>query len=326
MSLITRIAKGNKLTIAEMDGNLEYLQANGFVDGEYTQTGGNIEIRSRIQSTGEVIAEELEFSEIETDALVANTYTDIEPTGGSGTGLVVTVEVSGESTPTIAQVTVTAGGTGYQPGDVVSIATSELGANPSTESTTVILESSDLSAENQQRILITPTGIFLPDLPTSDPSVEGQLWNDSGSLKIDSNLSNPLKSAEVTLTKAQINDLHNTTVSFPASQLGVAANEHYKIIIELTEIRTNPDRTGFGQGGARPGFTMAYNNTPLCTIPYASFAPSESNIVSFRPTPIDSIISTVTNAPLTFATSEAITNGGADAEIKIKIFFYTFVP
>jgi len=143
---------------------------------------------------------------------------------------------------------------------------------------------------------------------------------------IDSNLSNPLKSAEVTLTKAQINDLHNTTVSFPASQLGVAANEHYKIIIELTEIRTNPDGTGFGQGGSRPGFTMAYNNTPLCTIPFSSFAPFTFNIVSFRPTPIDSIISTVTNAPLTFATSEAITNGGADAEIKIKIFFYTFVP
>ncbi len=38
MSLITRTGKRSRLTIAEMDGNLEYLESNGFVDGEYVQS------------------------------------------------------------------------------------------------------------------------------------------------------------------------------------------------------------------------------------------------------------------------------------------------
>ena len=197
MAITTRTAKGSKLSIAEMDGNLTTLNNQSFKDGVYSITSGSrtdsitalasgsIEIKSIIPSIGEVIAETLEFSPTEfEDEIVGATYTGIEPTGGIGTGLVVTVVVAPLPSPNISSVTVTDGGTGYQPGDVVSIATSELGADPSTESTTVTLRSRDLFAEYQQRILMTPTGISMPDLPIEDPGVEGQLWNDSNTLKI----------------------------------------------------------------------------------------------------------------------------------------------
>lgn len=200
MAITTRTAKGSKLTIAEMDGNLTTLNNQSFKDGVYSITSGSrtdsitalasgsIEIKSIIPSTGEVTADALEFAPagFETDTIVAGTYTDIQPTGGSGTGLVVTVVVSEELEATIRSVTVTAGGSGYQPGDVVSIDTSELGADPSTESTSVTLTVTNLSATNQQRILMTPTGIFMPDLPTSDPSVAGQLYTSDGALTVSS--------------------------------------------------------------------------------------------------------------------------------------------
>ena len=189
MSLITRTGKGSKLTIEEMDGNINTLASASLVDGVYTITSGSrtdsitalasgsIEIKSIIPTTGEVIVETLEFDPLTfKDAIVPGKYVEVQPTGGSGTGLVVTVTV--DLKPAIESVEVTDGGTGYQPEDVVSIATSELGANPSTESTTATLYSKELSAESQQRILMTPTGISMPDLPERDPEVEGQLWVD----------------------------------------------------------------------------------------------------------------------------------------------------
>ena len=206
MAITTRTAKGSKLSIAEMDGNLTTLNNQSFKDGVYSITSGSrtdsitalasgsIEIKSIIPSTGAVIAETLEFSpkEFETDTIVAGTYVGVQPTGGDGgTGLTVTVVVAPLPSPNISSVTVTAGGTGYQPDDVLSIATSELGADPSTESTTVTLRSRDLFAEYQQRILMTPTGISMPDLPGEDPGVEGQLWNDSNTLKVSAGLVQP---------------------------------------------------------------------------------------------------------------------------------------
>ena len=195
MAITTRTAKGSKLSIAEMDSNLTTLNNQSFKDGVYTITSGSrtdsitalasgsIEIKSII-STGEVIVEYLEFEPFEyfTDAIVPGTYVEVQPTGGSGTGLVVTVTV--DLKPAIESVEVTDGGTGYQSGDIVKIDTSELGANPSTESTTATLGSRDLSAESQQRILMTPTGISMPDLPIEDPRVEGQLWKDRSTLKV----------------------------------------------------------------------------------------------------------------------------------------------
>jgi len=195
MAIVTRTAKGSKLTIAEMDGNLTTLNNQSFKDGVYTITSGsrtdsitalasgNIEIKSLLAGDGSVTAKTLTFSptSFEEDIIVAGTYPGVQPTGGSGTGLTVTVVVvSGDLGVIIQSVTVTDGGTGYESGDTVSIATSELGADPSTEDpTTYELKAEDLNLTQQQRILMTPTGIFMPDIPTSDPQVAGQLWVDN---------------------------------------------------------------------------------------------------------------------------------------------------
>lgn len=200
MAIVTRTGKGSKLTIAEMDGNLNTLASASLVDGVYTITSGSrtdsiaalasgsIEIKSLLAGDGSVTTETLSFlpPSFETDTIVAGTYTGVQPSGGSGTGLTVTVVVSGEIEVTIQSVTVTDGGTGYESSDTVSIATSELGADPSTESTTVELTAEDLNLTQQQRILMTPIGIFMPDLPTSDPSVAGQLYTSEGTLTVSS--------------------------------------------------------------------------------------------------------------------------------------------
>jgi len=196
MAIVTRTGKGSKLTIAEMDGNINTLASASLVDGVYTITSGSrtdsitalasgsIEIKSFSAGDGSVTAETLAFSptSFEEDIIVADTYTGIQPTGGVGTGLTVTVVVN--PLLVITSVTITAGGTGYKVGNEISIATSELGADPSNESTTYTLTDGDLNLDQQQRILMTPTGISMPDLPTSDPRVAGQLYNATGALKI----------------------------------------------------------------------------------------------------------------------------------------------
>ena len=199
MAIVTRTGKGSKLTIAEMDGNLNTLASASLVDGVYTITSGSrtdsitalasgsIEIKSFSAGDGSVTAETLTFSPTEfDDTIVEGTYTGVQPTGGNGTGLTVTVVVN--ALLNIQSVTVTAGGSGYESGDVVSIATSALGADPSTESTTTTLGTGQLNLDQQQRILMTPTGISMPDLPTSDPSVAGQLYNALGTLTVSSGL------------------------------------------------------------------------------------------------------------------------------------------
>jgi len=199
MAIVTRTGKGSKLTIDEMDGNINTLASASLVDGVYTITSGSrtdsitalasgsVEIKSFLAGDGSVTSFDLYFSPttFETDTIVVGTYTGIQPTGGSGTGLTVTVLVTDRGGgPEIASVTVTAGGSGCEIEDIVSIATSELGADPSTESAEARLKADQLNSGQQQRILMTPTGISMPDLPEEDPSVAGQLWNASGGLKI----------------------------------------------------------------------------------------------------------------------------------------------
>lgn len=193
MAIVTRTGKGSKLTIAEMDGNINTLASASFVDGVYTITSGSrtdsitalasgsLEIKTIIPSTGEVITDDLvglaSPTAFETDTIVVGNYIGVQPTGGSGTGLTVNIRIVDKGAgPYISSIAVTDGGTGYVAGDAVFIATSEMGADPSTESTAIELSAEVISADSQQRILMTPTGISMPDLPTADPGVAGQLW------------------------------------------------------------------------------------------------------------------------------------------------------
>jgi hypothetical protein len=189
-----------------MDGNLTTLDNQSFKDGVYTITSGSrtdsitalasgsIEVKSIIPSTGTIITELLgelaSPTTFETDTIVIGNYTGVEPIGGSGTGLSVSVRVQSvpplEGVPTITGITLENGGTGYLPGDKVQILTSALGADPSTESTEIEFSAEDISPTPQQRLLMTPTGISLPDLPTEDPGIAGQLWygSESGALYV----------------------------------------------------------------------------------------------------------------------------------------------
>jgi hypothetical protein len=94
MPLITRQEKGTKLTIQDMDGNLTYLQSNGFVDGEYSQT---------LIGTGEIIGtigDTIQFSN-PIDSGTVGTYTVSPTTDGSGTGAqfeLVVIEARGAFT------------------------------------------------------------------------------------------------------------------------------------------------------------------------------------------------------------------------------------
>jgi hypothetical protein len=139
MSLITREEKGSKLTIAEMDGNLTYLESNGFVDGEYSRT---------TQGTGAVLQMQPQGALDSAEGI----YENISPTSGSGTGLIVDVEIAsggrgglaayfsivdveiidGERGGKFAEYIIVDGGSGYAVGDTVSIQNTDIGGTTGT--------------------------------------------------------------------------------------------------------------------------------------------------------------------------------------------------
>ena len=237
MAIVTRTAKGSKLTIAEMDGNLTYLESNGFVDGVYSQT---------VIGTGEIIgtfSDTIEFND-PLDSGTVGTYTVSPTTDGSGTGaqfeLVVIFE---KGAPTVDRSTssVLNGGSGYAVGDTLTVDLMDLGGNmgetvvftllaggvddTKTSTITVTEDAINLStttisltgsiesdssittvgniAANQgtftsgvatslidvEQLLVLNLGggdtvVKFTNLPNTDPVKLGQLWNDSGSLKI----------------------------------------------------------------------------------------------------------------------------------------------
>jgi len=229
MSLVTREEKGSKLTIAEMDGNLTYLESNGFVDGVYSQT---------VIGIGAIVGEfggTIFFSNpIETGAI--GTYT-VTPTSGSGTGaqFELVVQEGGRGFIISANTsTIISGGSGYAEGDTLVVACSELGGTTgtviftlnegsvdATTTSTITVTNSNITFEtttlnitgsiqttgniaaNQgtftsgvatslidvEQLLVLNLGggdtvVKFTNLPNTDPVKLGQLWNDSGSLKI----------------------------------------------------------------------------------------------------------------------------------------------
>jgi hypothetical protein len=237
MSLITRTAKGSKLTIAEMDGNLEFLASSSFQDGVYSQTV--IGIGDIIGTIGDTI----EFSN-PLDSGTAGTYIVSPTTDGSGTGAqfeLVVFESRGAFAIDGSLSAVLNGGSGYAVGDTLTVDLMDLGGNDGetvefglldggvnetkTSTITVTEDEINLSSTtltvtgaveffegisvagnltttknisanqgnftnqvtcNQLSVanLSSDTVINFANLKTFDPVVLGQLWNDSGSLKI----------------------------------------------------------------------------------------------------------------------------------------------
>jgi hypothetical protein len=211
MSLTTREGKGSKLTIQEMDGNLTYLQANGFVDGQYTRIEPSLGIiEGEIDDT--ITYDPKPFSNAST-----GTYT-VTPTTLTGEGAGAEFElVVEEREPNTFRFSIDSfvidGGFGYAVGDTLTVPYSEIGGVsvfPSDVVTFTLQEGSisgpvetyvnvsdgNLSVDTVSTSALTVKGevitsaltaqteVFFPGLPTEDPVNLGQLWNDSGSLKI----------------------------------------------------------------------------------------------------------------------------------------------
>jgi len=203
MPLITRQEKGTKLTIQDMDGNLTYLQSNGFVDGEYLQT---------VIGTGEIIGtigDTIQFSN-PIDSGTVGTYTVSPTTDGSGTGAQFKLVVDESRGAFIIDGNLSSvlnGGSGYAVGDTLTVDLTDLGGNmgrtavftllaggvDDTKTSTITvtedeinLSTTTISVTGSLIIsnIFSSTSINFGNLPTTDPRVSGQLWNDSGSLKI----------------------------------------------------------------------------------------------------------------------------------------------
>ena len=231
MPLITREGKGSKLTIAEMDGNLEYLASSSFQDGVYSQT---------VEGTGEIIGtigDTIQFSS-PIDSGTVGTYAVSPTTDGLGTGAefeLVVDESRGSFIIDVDASSVLNGGLGYAVGDTLTVDLIDLGGNmgetvvftllaggvDSAKTSIITVTEEDIAlfatninitgslesngsittvgnisgnnviATNQiqgQSLIISnifsSTSINFGNLPTTDPVVLGQLWNDSGSLKI----------------------------------------------------------------------------------------------------------------------------------------------
>lgn len=179
----------------------------GFDDGVFSITDstnsstitvndGSITLNNK-SGTGSITTDTLSFSPtsfgFRGQEPAVGVYTNVEPqTLGSGTGAKLTVTVVesvGDGMTiggviTISGVTVTNGGENYSSNDTLTILTSQLGGSGGVPSlSTVTLSTDDLDLV-EQTMVITRSGISMPNLPTTDPLVSGALYNSEGTLKI----------------------------------------------------------------------------------------------------------------------------------------------
>ena len=136
-----------------------------FVDGEYSQG---------TEGTGAV----LEMSPQISSGAVIGLYTNISPTGGSGTGLVVDVEIIEDRGVVIASFTIVNGGTGYQVLDEVTIPISEVGGT--TGEIMIQLLESQVDESSISSIRVTPDEIIL----------DSDQISITGNVIVDGNISN----------------------------------------------------------------------------------------------------------------------------------------
>lgn len=155
-----------------------------------TVSGSSLTLEST-SGNGTITSETLLFSPLSFEAgqqPAAGTYTNVIPsTDGSGSGAKLTVVVAeGDRGTFIDRVTVTDGGLAYGIGDTLAISTEQLGGSEGevnyTEAT--LKESNISSPLLEQSIIMTPAGISMPNLPTSDPGIVGLLWNNKGFLGV----------------------------------------------------------------------------------------------------------------------------------------------
>jgi hypothetical protein len=120
-----------------------------------TGTGVSLDVVTSTANGKLIVTSDDLFSEITTNPVNAGaaTYTGVALTGGTGTGAVATVVVTGTTAPTITGITVTTTGSGYVATDVLTIAAGALGTGQ-------LITGDDILAETAATPIGTVTGPF----------------------------------------------------------------------------------------------------------------------------------------------------------------------
>lgn len=181
MPLITRQEKGSKLTIQEMDGNLTYLESNGFIDGTYEQSK---------TGTGAIIDLTVLSSPLFTDG--AEGVYEVTPTSEFGSGAILNlavIPVEGGYNINFIDSEIIEGGSGYVEKSAITFSSNDFGGtldktvsidlstgsvDVDASSSIAVSTSEGITLDTSLSITITGNGI-----PTSDPGVSGQLWVDA---------------------------------------------------------------------------------------------------------------------------------------------------
>jgi hypothetical protein len=120
-----------------------------------TGTGVSLDVVTSTANGKLVVTADNLFSEITTNPVNAGTatYTGVALTGGTGTGAVATVVVTGTTAPTITGITVTSTGSGFIATDVLAIAAGALGTGQ-------LITGDDILAETAATAIGNVTGPF----------------------------------------------------------------------------------------------------------------------------------------------------------------------
>lgn len=93
-------------------------------------------------------------------------------------------QIVGDPDTGLITTSITNGDVKIQPNGTGNVEVDAVQFSDTTISTLTTNSDLTLSANGTGAVAITPTKIMMANLPTSDPSVAGQLWNDSGTLKV----------------------------------------------------------------------------------------------------------------------------------------------
>lgn len=93
-------------------------------------------------------------------------------------------QIVGDPDTGLITTSITNGDVKIQPNGTGNVEVDAVQFSDTTISTLTTNSDLTLSANGTGAVAITPTKIIMANLPTSDPSVAGQLWNDSGTLKV----------------------------------------------------------------------------------------------------------------------------------------------
>ena len=93
-------------------------------------------------------------------------------------------QIVGDPDTGLITTSITNGDVKIQPNGTGNVEVDAVQFSDTTISTLTTNSDLTLSANGTGAVSITPTKIMMANLPTSDPSVAGQLWNDSGTLKV----------------------------------------------------------------------------------------------------------------------------------------------